>query len=60
MAASMARGVADAELRVEFVAAFGEAVLVIRGFGFWRGLSTRLKPPGAPAATPVTLETISV
>jgi succinoglycan biosynthesis protein ExoA len=30
---------------------------VFYGVGFWRGLFTRLRPPGAPPATGVTLET---
>ncbi|HOC57958.1 MAG TPA: glycosyltransferase [Verrucomicrobiota bacterium] len=31
---------------------------LLYGFGFWRGLFTRLKPPGQPAPTEVKVETI--
>jgi succinoglycan biosynthesis protein ExoA len=31
---------------------------VFYGFGFWRGLFTRLKPPGQPSNVPVVLETV--
>jgi succinoglycan biosynthesis protein ExoA len=32
---------------------------VLYGFGFWRGLFTRLTPAGQPSAVPVVLETVS-
>ncbi len=32
---------------------------ILYGFGFWRGLFTKLKPPGERANAPVTLETVS-
>jgi hypothetical protein len=31
---------------------------LLYGFGFWRGLFTRLKPGSRPAAPPVVLETV--
>ncbi|HEY6166545.1 MAG TPA: glycosyltransferase [Verrucomicrobiae bacterium] len=31
---------------------------MLYGLGFWRGLFTKLKPPGAPSNVPVTLERI--
>ena len=31
---------------------------LLYGFGFWRGLFTRLKPPGQPAPTEVKVETL--
>ncbi len=31
---------------------------VLYGFGFWRGLFTKLKPPGQQSDTPVTLEKV--
>jgi len=33
---------------------------ILYGIGFWRGLFTRLKPPGGPTHEPVALETISL
>jgi hypothetical protein len=32
---------------------------VLYGIGFWRGLFTRLRPPGRPAPTPIVLETVA-
>ena len=32
---------------------------VLYGFGFWRGLFTRLKPPGEKSNVPVKLETVT-
>jgi len=32
---------------------------ILYGYGFWRGLFTKLKPPGAPPNTPVKLETLT-
>ena len=33
---------------------------LLYGYGFWRGLFTRFKPPGASPSVPVKLETISL
>jgi glycosyltransferase involved in cell wall biosynthesis len=33
---------------------------LLYGFGFWRGLFTKLKPPGQPANAPVTLERVAL